>query len=266
MNNKFHDLMFAPSDDDYQNPHDGPSDSRAHMGFPLDAFRVRSEIQTRGSVLALLRMRYEAWWTETASAAELRILDQQEQVITRRAVLAEAEFNARTRVIAAAVSAADQESEFALRMQLREASITDRFLILGAEVETQRLLAEREYLCGIRANKALPPPPHIPAPAPRANLPCLPTGGRPFPALPERDPHVDPLKPEEIGEFELHVSDRQIDRLALKAVTRFQHLPRQEAQRAWASWEEELHRRLPMNTAAEVVQRARELQSVMEEK
>ena len=59
--------------------------------------------------------------------------------------------------------------------------------------------------------------------------------------------------------IELQVSDKLIEQLAVRAVTRFSQLPENEAERAWADWERDLKARLPAYVVADVVRRSQEL-------
>lgn len=199
-------------------------------------------------LFGLGRLKYDAWRTETECAAELRILDCRHQLAEKRQAialselngklaLAQAEMDGRARLLRQALEAEEMEGELAFHRELRQAPPQRRLQILGAEVETQRLLLERDRLRRERlSGAALPPmPPTLPAP----------TGAPPGQAL-----------------LEQHVGDRQVEALALRAVTRFASLAPSEAEREWARWRQELSARLPAYAAEEVARRADELRGL----
>lgn len=62
-----------------------------------------------------------------------------------------------------------------------------------------------------------------------------------------------------MGGLQWEITDSQIERLAVKAVTQFARLSGDESERAWALWRRELTLRLPPLAAAEVLRRADEL-------
>lgn len=91
--------------------------------------------------------------------------------------------------------------------------------IIGADLETQRLLKERDQLRRERLSHPAVGSPTVPA---------LPPPSRPEPTA-----------------LEAHVSDQQMEVLALRALTRFSNLPPDEEERRWDEWRRELHARLP---------------------
>jgi len=151
--------------------------------------------------------------------------------LVRHASVAQASIlDSRTRVVQAATRAEDAHAELIFRRQLRQAPTAQRTEIAGREGEVERLLRERD---GHR----------------RQRLARVSPDG--LPALPD-SPALVP-----------DISDRQIEALAVKAVTRFAALPAREAEAAWSAWERELEQRLPPYAAAEVAQRAAELRSLL---
>ena len=206
------------------------------------------------SLFGLIRKNWQAHLTEGATDAELRMLACQLRVIEGRRAVAEAELNARISLAdlertanvrelegrrqAAELErqAEEAEAERALLASVRQASPEQARRIIGADLETQRLLLEREQLR--RERMGLPPA------APPAAL-ALPAPGRPGPAA-----------------LEVHVSDRQVETLALRALTRFAALPPGEAERRWDEWRRELHLRLPPYAAAQVERRVEELREL----
>ena len=209
-------------------------------------------------LFGLIRKNWQARLAEGATAAELRVLDCQLRLIEGRRVVAEAELSARIRMAEIGRDAMLKELAFRrqaaeLALQAEEAEEERRFLaavrqappeqarrIIGADQETQRLLAERDRLRRERLGTPLP------APAP------------PVRALPP----PDPADAGGTGALEVHVSDRQIETLAVRALTRFSNLPPDEADRQWEAWRRELHARLPPYAAAQVEARADELREL----
>ncbi len=208
----------------------------------------------RPSVFGLLRLNWQARLAEGATEAELRILDCQLRLIEKRHMVAGADLQART-IIADMERAAymrelegrreatdlarqadEAEAERALLASVRQAAPEQARRIVGADMETQRLLLEREQL---RRERLAQPP--------AATNVAL--------ALPAP---VEPVA------LEVHVSDRQIETLAVRALTRFAGLPPDEADRRWEQWRRELHVRLPPYAAAEVERRANELRGLSE--
>jgi hypothetical protein len=208
---------------------------------------------TAGSVLDLARLRYLAWWTEHACRAELRIHDWRSRVRTQHAAFELQCLEARLSMAKTATRVVDQEAELWLRHRLSNADSAEQHRILDGEVMTQRLMVEREHLLHLRESGSLPPlePSTFYLSSAAARTPELP------PVPPE------PPKPEDIGAFELDLSDRQIENLALKAVALFSQLDREAADSAWKDWRAELEKRLPRYTAVEVAQRAEELRRLM---
>ena len=209
-------------------------------------------------LLGLARLKFGAWRAEQATEAELRLLDCRRRLDSaRRAAtlsdiegraaaalaelesklsLAQAELDGRRRLLQGAIEVEELEGELALRRRLRQATPEGARQVLGAEVETQRLLLERERLRRERLTGS--PPASLPAPP-------APAPGHPGPPR-----------------LEAHVSDRDVETLALRAVTRFAALEPAEAERQWARWRAELASRLPPYAAAEVARRADELRGM----
>jgi hypothetical protein len=136
---------------------------------------------------------------------------------------------ARHRVAQAGIATEEVEAELELRREVRAADPEARITILGQETEVERLLLERERLRSQRLNGAGAVM-EVPLPAP--------TG------------------------VEWDIDDRQIEAMAVKAVTRFAALPPAQAAGAWAAWERELKLRLPPYAAAEVLRRVEALRAM----
>ena len=205
-------------------------------------------------LFGLIRKNWQAHLAEGATEAELRILACQVRVIEGRRAVAEAELSARIglaeieraamlselafrrQAAELALQADEAEEERRLLSAVRQATPEQARRIVGADLETQRLLKERDQLRRERLGTSLP------APA----LPPL--------ALPAPD-----AADSETTALEVHVSDRQVEALAVRALTRFAVLPPDEADRQWEVWRRELHVRLPPYAAAQVEARADEL-------
>jgi hypothetical protein len=133
---------------------------------------------------------------------------------------------ARRRVAEARKLTEEAEADVELRQALNAAPGEQAVQLLAPQTEVQRLLLQHEQLRRQRLYQALPSP----------------TLADPSPTL----------------EWEL--SDREIETLAVKAVSQFGAMGPVEAQRAWQEWRQELERRLPPYAAAEVIRRAHALQ------
>lgn len=198
----------------------------------------RREREPRLTPLAVLQLKATAWLADHAANAEVRLLEARrrvaaacvnaEQVTDGLALTREVRLlAARQRLAEATVDAEDAEDDLALRRNLRQGPVEQRREILGHAAEVERLLLERErFRAERRFGSALPP-----GPAPSAPAPAL----------------------------DWAISDRQIEVLALRAVTQFQALPPEERERAWAAWRRELGLRLPPYAASEVARRAQAL-------
>jgi hypothetical protein len=137
---------------------------------------------------------------------------------------------ARQQVALAGTTSEEAEAELFLRREVRASGHQERQALLGQEAEVERLLLERERL--------------------RSQRQRAPLGGS----------DVLPLALPAAVEWDL--DDRQIETMAVKAVTRFSALPPPEAERAWAAWHRELRLRLPPYAAAEVARRAEALRGL----
>lgn len=228
--------------------------SRAQLADRAGPGAERAGSSVRPSLFGLIRKNWEARLVEGATDAELRILACQLRVIEARRAVAEADLQGRIsladmergaymrelegrRQAADLARLADEaEAERALLASVRQAPPEQARRIIGADLETQRLLLEREQLR--RERLGLPP--------------AAPTATRALPAPAEPEPAA----------LEVHVSDRQVETLALRALTRFADLPPDEADRRWEQWRRELRLRLPSYAAAEVERRAEELRDL----
>ena len=84
-----------------------------------------------------------------------------------------------------------------------------------------------------------------------------PDASRQLPALAAPEGHG--LEEQRLEEY---ITDRQIETLALRALTRFAGLVPEEADRQWEEWRRELYVRFPPYAAAEVERRADELRGL----
>jgi hypothetical protein len=212
------------------------------------------------SLFGLIRKNWQAHLAEGATEAELRILASQVRVIEGRREVAEAELRARMvlaeiereavlkdlsgrrQAAELALQAEEAEAERRLMSAVRQASPEQARRILGADLETQQLLKERDQLRRERLGTGTP----LPAlPAPTLLAPSVPAWSGP-----------------EGASLQVHVTDRQVETLAVRALTRFAGLPPEEADRQWDAWRRELHVRLPPYAAAEVERRADELRGL----
>ncbi len=210
----------------------------------------QSSAKPKRGLFGLARLSYDAWRTEVECAAELRVLSCEQQLTEQRQALAmtqlrgklalaQADMDGRVLLLRTALEAEEMEGELTFQRQLRQAPPARRLQIVGAEMETQRLLLERDQLRRQRLTGTVPTPsPSLPIPA--ANIPTS-------QAL-----------------LETHISDREIETLALRAVTRFASLEPFEAQREWARWRQELEARFPAYAAQEIAARADELRGLAE--
>lgn len=218
----------------------------------------------------VLMAKYNAWESQQLAEAEMRTLSSKTRLSQTRAVLAateaaeyealeisgrtssyriaEAEAAARRRLgeqlyearrTIAEVTLRAEEAEYSLTLhrQIRSVSPAQAQLILGAEIETERLLAERAALQQ-RGDTAGA----LPAGASSRALPSGSSGS---------------------GSVDLQLSDREIEALAQRAFMRFADMEPQAAERAFAEWAAECQKRLPAYAAEETIQRVKELREVL---
>lgn len=207
----------------------------------LPAVRQGTRSAPSAGVVSVTRLSFVAWLTECATGAQLRILRSRRQVVALQAALCEDELEARRRLGEATLRAEDAEAERDLRCRLRSSSAEEARAFLQDELERERLLLARTRL------RQIPPPASQVLDLAHSTS----TDTRSL-AAEAATPSV-----------EVEISDRQIDALALKAVTRFAALPAEEAERAWETWKHELRRRLPPYAAMEVACRAEALRGLL---
>jgi hypothetical protein len=208
-------------------------------------------------LVELARARYHAWLSERRVGVHMRVLDSRRRLLDGQAAVAETELCARRRLSELAIQAEEAQSELLWRRQLREVTYSEARRILGAEVETQKLLLQREALRRHRAMGTLPTPS---AQGHRSGgLIALPAAE----ITDEEDDGIGKPEPAPQDPFEVDVTDQQVEALALKAVARFSQLSTEEAETAWEAWRRELRRRYAPYTAAEVAQRAEELRGLI---
>lgn len=206
----------------------------------------------RPGLFGLMRLNRQAWLAEGAAEAELRILACQQRLIEARRAVAEAglqaqislaeieraaalrELESQRQAAELALRADEAEAERRLMASVRQAAPEQARRIVGADTETQRLLLERDQL----RRQRLGTPSSATVASASAPAETEPTG------------------------LEVHVSDQQVEALAVRALTRFAALPPDEAERRWDEWRRELQVRLPPYAAAEVEARATELRGL----
>jgi hypothetical protein len=137
---------------------------------------------------------------------------------------------ARRRVAEAQRITQEAEAEVTLQQALQAAPGEQGVQLLGPQAEIERLLLERERLRRQRLQQAL-------------------AGGG---SLLAGQPAV----------VEWEISDREIESMAVKAVTQFAGLEPYAAQQAWSAWRRDLELRLPPYAAHEVARRAEQLRQM----
>jgi hypothetical protein len=136
---------------------------------------------------------------------------------------------ARRRVAEAQRLTAEAEAEVQLHQSLQAVSGDEGVQLLAPHAEIERLLLQREGLRRQRLQQAF-------------------AGGGMLRGA------------QAVVEWE--ISDREIETLAVKAVTQFSSLDGHAAQQAWLTWRQELELRLPPYAAAEVARRAEQLRQM----
>jgi hypothetical protein len=135
---------------------------------------------------------------------------------------------ARRRVAEARRVTEEAEAEVELRQSLQSLPGEKGVQLLAPQTQIERLLLEREQLRRQRLQQALSGPP-------RAAIPAV---------------------------VEWDLSDREIEAMAVKAVTEFSRLPAAEAESQWLAWRRELELHLPSYAAQEVARRAEQLRQL----
>lgn len=128
----------------------------------------------------------------TVEAAR-QLLEARRLLLEERYRASETELEARARISRAATASEEEEDRLRLHRVVRQTNAGTARQTLGAEIKVEKLLTERE---GLRQRRL--------------------TGG------PDGPPQALPAPP---GGVEPHLSDRDIERLALRAVTRIGALP-----------------------------------------
>lgn len=148
--------------------------------------------------------------------------------LTRQSALPRLQIlEARRRVARAATATEEAEAEVEFRREVRSTLRDQGVRVIQQDVQIERLLTERDR---IRHQRQL---------ADLSDCPSLP----------------DPV-------IEWAISDREIERQALQAVTQLQRLAPELQEAAWAQWRQELALRLPTYAAVEVARRAAELRDL----
>lgn len=234
-------------------------------------------------LFSLAHKKWQAWLTEEATDAELRMLDCQRRVIEGRRTVAEAELDARIaldrkelggrldraeterealiqnlegrrRVAELTLLVEETEAERILLQTVRQAPPAQARQIVGAALETERLLAERDRLRRERLGSSA-----------RAAFPATDSvSALPAPVFQALTSSAITSSAVTSSALEVHVSDHQIETLAVRALTRFAGLSPDEADQRWEEWKRELYVRLPPYAAAEVERRADELRGLSE--
>ena len=178
------------------------------------------------SLWELLALHGKTWIAERTADAEERRLNARTRIVEAYTETAEAEYAARVRLLAAKQTLAE-----ALRPAPSPDTLEQLRSITAALAARQE--ASEERLTSL-ANRVQPSP----QPAPSRLLPPAP------PAL------------------EVHLTDRQIEMLAMRAVTRFAPLSQSAAEQAWATWQKEIKQRFPPYAADEIMRRATALRTL----
>ena len=186
-------------------------------------------------LLDIFRLHAEAWQMELSTKAELRILHSQKQLLEARQDLVQTELRARRNITLSLYQGEEDEAQLQLQRTIRSVPAEQARASLQSEIETERLLAEREHLRHLRRSGNAPLPP-----SPRPEVRAL--SGSPL---------------------ETEVSSTQIEALALRAMTRFSQLPPAETEHAWTQWRDELASRFPPYAVEEILRRVTEMQSLL---
>src|SRR5579872_3028350 len=107
---------------------------------------ARPSAPRRPGLLEVARLQAEAWLTERACDAEARILQAHLKVRQAEFALAEGEIEGRRRILKAALQLCEEEHEYRVLSTVRSVPSHQARQILGAELETERLLLEREQV------------------------------------------------------------------------------------------------------------------------
>jgi phage-related minor tail protein len=213
------------------------------MPEPMEMDRPRPRCAETGvssreweaGLLRASRLRWMAHWTERAAEAEPRILQSRVRLAQQQKQLAEVELEAWRSLAHSARFAEEEEAERQMRQRVRRSTPEEARGLLERDVEVAALLLEREVL--------------------RYQRQTVPFGGTlTTPSLPPGPSS---------GSLQVHISDEQIEALAIQALARLGKMDREETERAWSEWRGELLRRLPAYAAAEVIRRAEELRHLV---
>jgi hypothetical protein len=183
-----------------------------------------------------LQRHWTARWTARATEAETEILGCQINIAEQHRKIEEVELETRYCLAQAAYRAETEEAELELHRKLQ-----------AAEAEEARSILQRETEIGImlQSRSALKLPRQTVMLSVEAPLPAL------------------PPPPEPVGVIDVHLSDTQIEALAVQAIARLGQMVPDHAERAWADWHTELHRKLPPYAADEVIRRADDLRHMV---
>jgi hypothetical protein len=218
----------------------------------------------------LARLKFENWWTERATAAQLGVLDHKSKLAEAKALafqrqleLTTTHVNEQTKVTDAQLQSLRANEEIRLNRRLAQASDVEVRTVLAREVMSSWLLAERQILVDHLRKGTIP-------------TDFLPTGALRRRSAPQFTPALEPTAPsppvpedpptESMDIFEIYLSEQQIEKLALKAVTSFAKLDREAVAAAWQTWESKLQQKFAPFIVAEIVTRAGELRAILGEK
>lgn len=209
--------------------------------------RATRQNEVSANPFRVIGLQWRAWYTERTATAELRVLAAREKLLDGRSALGEKMLSARERLASAAVRAEDALAELDFHRRRRLIPPQQAHRGLTDEVLVERLLLEREL---IRKHRALG--------TPAKDLAQLredtEAANRITPGLLGNQSTAQPAS-DSTDSFALHVSDEQIESLALRAAARFSQLRGKEAERAWSAWRSELYKRFAEFTALEIEQR-----------
>jgi hypothetical protein len=177
---------------------------------------------------------FQTWSEERWNEAEVRRLQSQTRLIQAQQELAEAEYRALRAVHTIAAGAEEAASERSFHRTLRAVDPREAHRILRIAVEEETALLQREQIRRYRLGEGA------------INLPI---------GLDRESPSS--------GGMEVDLSARQVESLALRAVTQFQSLPVAERESAFTRWKEELEAKFPAFAVAEILRKAEELRGLL---
>lgn len=192
----------------------------------------------RMGLFGLLTGSIDTWCLEKETAIEVRRLDAQTKLIEARQKVVRAEYVARIEALQLEQQYEQEVRELVFWRTLNTVPEDMQLTYLERQKATELLLAERETLLRNRREGISTPP--VPAlPPPDAPVPVTETAIQPY------------------------VSDREIQRIASRALMKLGSLTGVQAEIAWKAFHQELMRRYPQNIVQEIEDRVEELHDEM---